>query len=498
MEVEILAMKRFLTPQLGLVLSVFLVSSLLTIWHYDFDRLGSVPFGIRATAFSIFFSHTVRIDGYWEAAGVDYAWNAGHYYSGYPPLVATVTAVSLGIEQVGVFAYTKVVGQINGHIAWLLESWFIALPQILSLCGLTWLLFKLLRYFKVGFKTSFFASWCLPFTSYALVYSIGANNDLPVAFLVFAGFYLLTTSGDSFTKKRLFFSGLVTSLAVLAAYPAILFVFVWSLTIVLTDKRNWLRNLFFYLLGAGFPVLLLGLYHTYAFGAPWRFAHNFHATKVAPGQTAANKVDFSLLNIPTGLRGLLISPLKGLFIYAPLVLFSLFGVKSFLRKQRNIAIATILGIISVILFYSIWWDWSGGFDFASRYLLSTLPFFYLFLGFGLSKIFKNIFLKSLFFIVVVWSLVTTLIFSFTGVREAIVMSRWGQWGALGRFESFFKVFLQNNPKDVAPMLVRFSQELPLLNSLSFGVVSLLLIALVLLIAIFPLFNPFLRKTSVSS
>jgi len=309
---------------------------------------------------------------------------------------------------------------------------------------------------------------------------------------------LLTTSGDSFTKKRLFFSGLVTSLAVLAAYPAILFVFVWSLTIVLTDKRNWLRNLFFYLLGAGFPVLLLGLYHTYAFGAPWRFAHNFHATKVAPGQTAANKVDFSLLNIPTGLRGLLISPLKGLFIYAPLVLFSLFGVKSFLRKQRNIAIATILGIISVILFYSIWWDWSGGFDFASRYLLSTLPFFYLFLGFGLSKIFKNIFLKSLFFIVVVWSLVTTLIFSFTGVREAIVMSRWGQWGALGRFESFFKVFLQNNPKDVAPMLVRFSQELPLLNSLSFGVVSLLLIALVLLIAIFPLFNPFLRKTSVSS
>jgi len=130
---------------LPLLIPIFLVATLLVIWHYDFDRLGSVPFGTRSAAYSLFFDQTFAIDNFKDNAGVDFAYYNGHYYSGYPPLVPVITAAFLAVEQVFVYSYGKVFGPINGHVAWWLESWFIALPQILSLCGLAWLLFGLLR-----------------------------------------------------------------------------------------------------------------------------------------------------------------------------------------------------------------------------------------------------------------------------------------------------------------------------------------------------------------
>lgn len=474
--------------RLSLLLPIFLVSSLLVIWHYDFDRLGSVPFGTRSAAYSLFFDKTFAIDNYKDNAGVDFAFYNGHYYSGYPPLVPVITAAFLGVEQVFVYLYQKIFGPINGHIAWWLESWFIALPQILSLCGLSWLLFGLLRHLGKSFRLAFFVSWLLAFTSYALVYSVGANNDLPAAFLVFLGFYILVTDSSTLSWRRLFFAGLVTALAGLSEYPAILYLLPFSFLVFYKNKTKLLPSLFFYCLGATIPVLILSIYHTLLFGAPWRFAHFFHATKVLPGQTAANKVDFSLLNIPAGLRGLLISPLKGLFVYAPLTLFSFLGIRRFYVQHRDVFLSAGLGIVGIILFYAVWWDWSGGFDFSSRYLISTLPFFYLALAFALPVIFKQAWSKLLFLVVTTWSFLTTLIFTFTGIREAIRMEKWAEWAALGRFESFFKAFLDNNPKDVAPIIVRFKDEWPIVSDLSYSTLSFVLFLVVVTVALIPLLS----------
>jgi hypothetical protein len=476
-------------PRFFLVLPIFLVSSLLVIWHYDFDRLGSVPFGTRSAAFSLFFNRTFAIDEFKDNAGVDFAFFNGHYYSGYPPLVPIITAGFLAIEQVFVYAHTRVLGHINGHIAWGLESWFIALPQILSLCGLSWLLFGLLRYMGRSYRLAYFVGWLLPFTSYALVYSVGANNDLPAAFLIFWGFYLLAT-GTS--PQRAFLAGFVVSLAGLAQYPAILYLLsfgglvVYQLLLVDKSKKLLIKGLFIYLLGASLPILALAVYHTLLFGAPWRFAHFYHAIPVAPGQTAANKVDFSIFNIPDGLRGLLISPLKGLFVYAPLTVFSFFGWQRLFRQHRVITIGGVLSIVLIVLFYAVWWDWSGGFDFASRYLISTLPFFYLGLAFALPTIFRRLWLKLAFLGAIVWSFLTTIVFTFTGIREAVRMEKWMQWGALGRFESFFEVFTKNDPKDVAPIIIRFANEWPLIGGLPYSVVGFMLFGAVLVLAILPL------------
>lgn len=469
----------------GLFISIFVVSSLLTTWHLDFDRLGSIPFGDRALTYSIFFNHSLNIDKYWESAGSDFAWYNGHYFSGYPPLVPLVTVPFLASEQVIAFLWVHLIGSFNGHLAWALESWFLSMPQGLALGLTSVLVFNLLRRLGASIKASYLSSWFFPFTSFALVYATGTNNDLPAAFLVFLGFFLIATT-DQFSAKRLILAGLATSLATTAEYPAFLFTFLWGLFALIKLRTKIVPVALLYAIGAAVPLLLLAAYHTYAFGAPWHFAHNYHAYKVNYDQTAANKLDFSLFNIPGGLGFLLFSPLKGLLLYTPLAIFSLLGVKSLISKNRLLSIFTLLGIGGIILFYSSWWDYSGGFDFGPRYLISTLPLIFVLVGLALPRIVRHPVLKWSFLFLTVWGFVTTLIFSFTGIRETIKFENWIQWGALGRFESFSKVIINNNPAFVSPLIIKFGAEWPVLGGLPYSVLSFMLFGAVVLVAITPL------------
>lgn len=469
----------------SLFLSIFVVSSLLTTWHLDFDRLGSIPFGDRALTYAIFYNHTLNLDKYWESAGSDFSWYNGHYFSGYPPLVPVLTVPFLAAEQVIAFLWVHLLWSFNGHLAWALESWFLAIPQSLALGLMSVLVFDLLRRLGVGLKGAYLSSWLLPFTSFVLVYATGTNNDLPAACLIFLGFYLIATM-DQFSERRLFLAGLVTSLAITAEYPAVLFMFLWGLFALAKFRSKLIPVAFFYVVGAASPLLLLAAYHTYAFGAPWHFAHNYHAYKVNYDQTAANKLDFSIFNIPGGLGFLLFSPLKGLFLYAPLTIFSLLGIKPLVSKNKLLGLFTVLGIVGITLFYASWWDYSGGFDFGPRYLISTLPFIFVLVGLAIPKIKRQIALKWPFLLLTVWGYATTLIFSFTGIRETIKFENWIQWGALGRFESFFKVFTDNNPAFVSPLFIRFGNEWPVLGHLPYSVLSFMLLGAIIIIGIAPL------------
>jgi hypothetical protein len=74
-----------------------------------------------------------------------------------------------------------------------------------------------------------------------------------------------------------------------------------------------------------------------------------------------------------GLRGLLISPGKGLFITAPPVLLSLLGFPFFVRRHRKEAIAIGGLFITFLLAYSTRRGWHAGACWGPRYLLPVLP-----------------------------------------------------------------------------------------------------------------------------
>lgn len=79
-------------------------------------------------------------------------------------------------------------------------------------------------------------------------------------------------------------------------------------------------------------------------------------------------------NILLGAYGLLFSPGKGLFVYAPFLAALPFGVWQFTKRFRpELVFALALFTIYLVLFSS-WYYWWGGTNWAARFLVPTLPF----------------------------------------------------------------------------------------------------------------------------
>jgi hypothetical protein len=81
-----------------------------------------------------------------------------------------------------------------------------------------------------------------------------------------------------------------------------------------------------------------------------------------------------------GLYGFLLSPGKSIFVFAPLLLLAIAGIKKL--AQRNLALAIVAGVCPVmyLLFFSRYTQWEGGYCVGPRYLLPAL--FLLCLGLG--------------------------------------------------------------------------------------------------------------------
>jgi hypothetical protein len=81
----------------------------------------------------------------------------------------------------------------------------------------------------------------------------------------------------------------------------------------------------------------------------------------------------------TGLAGLLISPGRGLFVYSPILIFSLAGFAHAWRKRSSSdqALAILrfgsVGVAGVVIVHCTWWSWWGGLCYGPRLLADTLP-----------------------------------------------------------------------------------------------------------------------------
>ncbi len=79
-------------------------------------------------------------------------------------------------------------------------------------------------------------------------------------------------------------------------------------------------------------------------------------------------------NIFLGMYGLLFSPGKGLFVYAPFLAALPFGVWRFYQtRKRELGFSLALGAFYLFLF-SAWYYWWGGTNWGPRFLVPTLPF----------------------------------------------------------------------------------------------------------------------------
>lgn len=92
------------------------------------------------------------------------------------------------------------------------------------------------------------------------------------------------------------------------------------------------------------------------------------------GYQSILSTDVFRYNVPEGIVALLVSPGKGLLVFAPFLLFLLRSpLTAFGREKRTLAILLWAAFLSQIFFYAMI-DWTGGACYGPRFLTDALPF----------------------------------------------------------------------------------------------------------------------------
>ena len=104
---------------------------------------------------------------------------------------------------------------------------------------------------------------------------------------------------------------------------------------------------------------------------------DFGYPAAAEGGKRLNTFDTPLA---TGLFGLLLSPGKSVFLFAPPLVLALPGVFRLARRDPGLGVLAGLAPMVYLLFYAKYTQWEGGYCFGPRYLLPVIPLLALGLG----------------------------------------------------------------------------------------------------------------------
>ena len=94
------------------------------------------------------------------------------------------------------------------------------------------------------------------------------------------------------------------------------------------------------------------------FGDPFHFGYAGESFTTSPWQ---------------GIPGLLISPGKGAFFYAPPLILSLILWPRFRRQYPALGEFLALAWLTALPFYGMWWAWDGGWSWGPRFLVPLIP-----------------------------------------------------------------------------------------------------------------------------
>lgn len=193
------------------------------------------------------------------------------------------------------------------------------------------------------------------------------------AFALFASFAFL------FAERRELTAGSFMGIAVLSEYPAAI---PCAILIACALPRLRLRGLL-RLLAGGLPfAIVLAMYDFAAFGNVFSLgsAHESAAFYRQVAQQGWFGVSFPS---PAILFQLLFDPSKGLFVFSPVLLLAFLGIRrAHASLPRAEFVALVATPLSIVLTFSGYANWDGGWTVGARYLVPSLPFFALLIAFA--------------------------------------------------------------------------------------------------------------------
>jgi hypothetical protein len=111
-----------------------------------------------------------------------------------------------------------------------------------------------------------------------------------------------------------------------------------------------------------------------------------------------------------GLLSLCLSPSKSMFLFSPLLIFSIIGSKHAFTENKRFHSMILILFISNLLFYSTWHDWHGGWSWGPRLIVPVIILMHIYLPFFIhTLIFKkntavHIIRMSIFSVFIVFAL----------------------------------------------------------------------------------------------
>lgn len=231
-------------------------------------------------------------------------------------------------------------------------------------------------------------------------------------FLILAYYFLIC-------RKMVFLSGLFLGYSLLIKYPSVLFAPLFFG--YLCWNKKWGKAVIF-----GAPILFFSLinlvFHDKTFGGFFK-----------------SPIPLLVGNPLDGIIGFLVSPSHSIFLFAPFLVFCVFGLRTFYRHYKKEAVLTYsLFLVSFFFWSAVDYWWGGGYS--ARYLTPLIPFLAIPLSFWSSKksgLSKILFYSSLVISVIInlqaaifpflawdnppWILITTVL---TKAERAIILL-WG-------------------------------------------------------------------------
>lgn len=214
----------------------------------------------------------------------------------------------------------------------------------------------------------------------ALVYADLLTAQLPAGLCAYV-------AASSLLDRRFVRAGLFAGLSVLLQYPLALVAVAFAVaTPFLPDDRRPAGRLAATVrlaagalgrlsAGAALPAAFLLAYDTICFGGPFQLS-SFHETLPEYQELARSGAAGITAPGAEALLGLLVSPSRGLFFFAPVLLLSAVGLVVLARQasRRAEALLLALGAGVPVVTFAGYENWHGGSSFGPRYLIPVLPF----------------------------------------------------------------------------------------------------------------------------
>ncbi|MCU1426011.1 MAG: hypothetical protein JWL83_11 [Actinomycetia bacterium] len=259
-----------------------------------------------------------------------------------------------GIGTSLVMAPLHLVGRVLG------DPWHpMNLADGLLLCATIVVVFETLRRRGIATRPALVATALVAFGSPLLAYGITDFSEPGVALAV-ALIVLSLDAAARATRAAAFAMGAAVGMAVLFRTDSFILVALPAAVALMCVSRRKGRDACDFVFGSAPAMVIWIAYNAARFQRPFSSGYRY--------QTFSHP-------FLRGVYGLTLSPGRGIFVYAPILVAALAVLPALRSTDRVIGVFAAVLLVTRVVFFARWWAWYGGDVWGPRFLVPVLPAF---------------------------------------------------------------------------------------------------------------------------